>query len=127
MYMHNQVAEKLIGTLLRKGYSLRVTVESKKAYKDAIETKLNCCILGSDNSQSTYQIPMTKDGKNISGKISFSDGKAKKIMSDIGALVSDTFNEGKYMYVSLAITLPMSYQFNTRLTLHHPRLHIINQ
>lgn len=96
MHMHNRVVEKIVCVLLRKGYSLQLTVESKKLFLDSVEATMNYCILGSINSQCTWKVPMTKDSANIGSEISFSDGKAKLVMIDIGLLVSDSFNDGKF-------------------------------
>ena len=94
MHMHNRVTEKIASVLFRKGYELRASLEGKIAYKKQIELTINTFIFGSVYSQSTWSCPMNKEQTNISNEISFTDGKAKLLMSEIHLLISDTFNDG---------------------------------
>ena len=98
MHMHNRVVEKLTAVVIRKGFSLRATQEKKIAYKNMLEHTINCTIFGSFNSQSKWTLPMTED-KATCKDISFSDGKAKKVMANIALIVTDTFNTGEFVRV----------------------------
>ena len=93
MHLHNQVSEKKIVMLIKKGYFKREKNDEKEAFISAIESTMNACVLSSQYNETNWLIPLNEEKPDISTEISLTDMQSKKVIALINLLIADVFEE----------------------------------